>query len=175
MLKKHGLLGFLGAMGLFGSFVTDGDGAGSDGDNFEFDDEFDDADGAGAGDDNADGDDKNSKRIEELERKLDEQEQEKSYNNHLADLKKTHKDFDENQIKDYLVELHKTDPAKAESLNSPLGWENIHLNNFAKKEVENDHPNFGRNVTPVSRTDEFEDKLKSGQALSLDEQTKYFS
>ncbi len=179
MLKKHGLLAFLAHLGLFGSYVVENEGAGGDGANDEFDDEFDDANpdddnsnDDNSNDDNSDDDnsDETSKRIADLEKKLEEQEQDKLYHSTISEIKEKHKDFDENKIKNFLSELHKTDPQKAKSLNNPLGWEVIHNDNFSKKAVDNDNPNFGRNVDPVERATEVFEAVKSGTVTLADEQ-----
>lgn len=174
MNKKFNLFSFLISLGLFGSSVVDDDGAGGgDGAGDEFDVDIDDP--ANLEPDNKTEIDDLKKRLEDTEKVIDAQRNEKALNQVVSDLKATHKGFDEKKVNDYLTELFKTDPERANMLNNSVGFENVWLTQLAPKEVVNDYPNLGRNVTPVNRQDEFLEKLNNGQELTLEEQVKFFN
>lgn len=167
--------------------IVDGTGAGGDVGDVDIDDIDDIDDGATppAGDDvnkTSTGESVSTEDILNLRKELNEvksslnaKEIEEARNSIIAGFKKTYPTFDENKVKDYLVELSKTKPELAKELNTPVGWENIFLKEFAPKEVKNDYVDFGRNAGGVSKKEEFQEKLKAGHTLSIDEQAEYFS
>ena len=182
-MKNSLLIKLFLSLGLFGFFVDGADAGGGDAgaDDFDvdIDDDADDVDDVskndGADEPKKDDTEDLRKQLQEQKEYIEEQKRKEAVNNTISELKTKHKDFDDKKILNFLTELHKTDPAKAEALNNPIGWENIHLTEFQTKEVRNDHPTLGRNVTPVNRKDKLEEKLNSGQSLSVDEQAEYFS
>jgi hypothetical protein len=195
MGRKNFLLRLFSMLGITGSYAVDVDGAGGgDGDIGDVDITDDDTDAddpntqdptesdktSNQNDNNNDDDSKSDvetlrKQVEDLQADKEKRENETAINNAIAELQSKHTGFDDAKVKEYLTELNKTDPGKANMLNNPVGWENVWLNEFASKEVQNDHPSFGRNVAPVDRSEEFNQKLESGQGLSLDEQANYFN
>ena len=84
------------------------------------------------------------KEIEELKQFKEEAEREKAIFEANAALSKQYPDFDLAKIKDKLLEIQKEDPEEAERLNNPVGWENLHLKYFAKKDVAVDPFDAGR-------------------------------
>ena len=92
----------------------------------------------------------------------------------LSDLGKKHQGFDSNKVKEYLIELNKKDPERANSLNNPIGFENVWLTEFKENSVKNDSPNYGRNVTPVDRSEEVLEKVKNGEVLTLQDELSYY-
>ena len=182
MIKKHNLFKLFATLGLFGLFADSEDGAGSD-NNDEFDEDLDEDDNNDENNQDSNDDkeidktelDEIKKKLEALEAERDEAQHNQQQINAVKELKAKHNDFNETEIIDYLNKLYEKDPEEAVRLNNKTGWELLYLTEFQKKEVKNDHPNLGRNVTPVDRTEEFDNKLKNGVSLSLDEQAKYFN
>lgn len=182
-MKRNNFFHFLKRFGIFGFFaVDDEDGGGAGGeDNDKFDVGVDDEDGEkGKGKEENSNTVANDERVKELESQIeklsktvDDRENERELNNVFDGLASKHDGFKREDITKYLQELHKTDPKKAEELNSPLGFENIYLMEFAPKEVDNDDFDPARNVDPVKRSEELETKIESGEMLSLSEQMEY--
>ncbi len=114
------------------------------------------------------------RELEELKKDKQERENEKAVQSAVSEIKSKYDDFDIEKIKSYLIELKKTDPDKAEMLNSPLGWENIHLTQIRAKEVKNDSTAYGRNVKPVDRSEEIDEKIQNGDFLSINDEASYF-
>ena len=183
-------------LGIFGLFAADdgGAGGGDDGDQGDGgdvgdrdinDDKGNPAggdSGNGGGDDKGQGQDDGSEQIKTLQQQIKDlqddkeaRENKEALNRALSDLRTRHKGFDDAKVKDHLVKLHETDPQKAAMLNNPVGWENIWLNEFAERDVNNDDPSFGRNSGGVDRRAELNEKLASGMPLSLEDQMVYFS
>jgi uncharacterized protein (UPF0335 family) len=185
MIKKNGLFAFLKQLGLFGSYIVDDEGAGAgdidDIGDIDIDDISDDTDPKDGGEPNPkDGEDQTStggsediealrKQIEELQADKEARESAEAQNQAIAQLQNQYDGFDSKAVKDYLVELNKTDPEKAESLNNQVGWENVWLTQIAPK-VNNDVVSFGRNVPPVDRTEEVLEKVNNGTVTFADEQ-----
>jgi uncharacterized protein (UPF0335 family) len=188
-MLKH-LFKLLSMMGVFGSCVVDDSGSGSDIDFESYDSDID-LDQGNNDTSDAKGDEgENSKdvvapdtkaddeimaRLEAIEARNQALEQEKMLNDAIGKLQSEHKGFDAEAVKTRLKEIHKEDPARAEELNNPLGWENLWLKELSPKEVQNDNISFGRNVDPVDRHEEFMEKIGSGEGLSLDEQARFFA
>ena len=187
-MNKNFFLKTLLMLGLFGNYVVENDGAGGGDDDFDIDIDDDgvgesDDDGAGGGDDDGAGDEKIEtvskeefdavkEQLNQNENYIAQEKQRKALEETESSLKAKYEDFDMSKVKDYLVELNKTDPAKAKALNNSVGFENIYLTTFKPKEVENDHPIFGRNVEGVDRSAEVREKLSNGQNISSnDKQT----
>ncbi len=59
-------------------------------------------------------------------------------------------------------------------LNNPIGWENIYLKEFARKDVNNDNPEFGRNEPPVDRSEDILKKVEDGEWLSADDEVEVY-
>jgi hypothetical protein len=105
-------------------------------------------------------------RLERLERMADEIERAKAVDSLVDEIKTRHADFDGDKVRNYLVELNKTDRAKAESLNNPVGWELLHLQNFAAKDVQNDFFNHGRGGQVVDRSSELLERVQDGLSVA---------
>lgn len=107
------------------------------------------------------------KKVKDLENNLTTKEIEETRKSIISGLKTTYPTFDEQKIKDYLVELHKKDPDKATALNTPIGWELIHNKEFEPKKGNNDYIDFGRNGGGVDRSQEVLEKLDKGGRATL--------
>jgi hypothetical protein len=183
-MKRFTLFNFLFSFMMF-NYIVDDNGAGG-GDDIDIgdidisDDDIDDnsADTDKKAEQNSNNTTDDSKSdIETLKKELDElkadkeqRESEVATNKAISELSSKHNGFDSNKVKEYLVGLNKTDPEKANMLNNPVGWENVWLNEFASVDVDNDNPNFGRNITPVDRSEEVLEKVKDGEWLSVDDE-----
>ncbi len=113
-------------------------------------------------------------QIKELNDDKQIRENELAINNAIKELSEKHKGFDSNKVKDYLVELNINNPKKANMLNNPVGWENIWLNEFSSKEVNNDNPSYGRNVALVDRSEEVLEKVNNGEWLSVEDELEVY-
>lgn len=171
------LWGFLAAFGIFGFFI-DGDGAGGSDTKEDEHDKFDvpikeevekEVEKEVKEEKKYPQSDEIAKRLEDAEQKLLEMEEQKTVQNEIKKLSKKHKGFDSQKVKEKLEEIAKTDSDLAEMYNNPIGWENLWINDLAPKKVENDQPEYGRNVDPVERRDEILQKVQSGGIASLDE------
>lgn len=114
-------------------------------------------------------------RIKELEEELkksnsyiEEQKNIQAVNEAILNIKSKMADFDEKAVYEHLKELNKTDPAKAQMYNNPIGWENI-WNEIKPKDTKNDNVSYGRNTQNVNRDDEVLELVKSGNASMKDE------
>lgn len=169
---------------LFSRFIVDGDGAG--GDSYYDDIDIDDNDGGEPTPTVTSKDDKQtttptvatpdpSKKIEELETKLKEQEEfisqqknQTAITEAISDIKTRMADFDEKAVYEHLKKMNETDPKKAQAYNNPIGWENI-WNQIKPVAPSNDRFTRGRNTEPVNRDDEVFSLVKSGGATLADE------
>ncbi len=148
--------------------AVDDAGAGND-DGVDTDDKStdkDDVDGSDS-DNNSDKDSKDDvddtqSELERLREIVDANEAKKAVQTIISEIKTRHGDFDEDKIVAYLEELKATNPARAEALNNPVGWELIHTQEFTAKEVENDFFNHGRGGEHIDRTDELLEKVEKG-------------
>ena len=75
---------------------------------------------------------KKLEKVEELAEFKREQDIKEAINSAVSSIKEGHPDFDIEQVASYLKDLNEKNPAKAEMLNNPAGWELIHLKHFAK-------------------------------------------
>ena len=181
---------FLTLFMMFNHYIVDNDGAGSGDDIGDIGDIDIDDDENGGADDSADKsskekdnnineDSKNDiatlkKELDELKADKEKRESDNAVNIAIKELGDKHNGFDSNKIKEYLTELNKTNPDKANMLNNPVGWENVWLNEFASKEVDNDNPAFGRNIAPVDRSEEVLEKVKDGEWLSVEDELQVY-
>ena len=182
---------FLFAFVMFNHFIVDGDGAGSGGDDAGDvgdidinDDDIDDGDDSTdkTSNDKSDNNNEDSKTdVDKLQKQIDELQADKTARERatatsdaIKELGDKHNGFDSNKVKEYLTELNKTNPDKANMLNNPVGWENVWLNEFASKEVDNDNPAFGRNIAPVDRSEEVLEKVKDGEWLSVEDELQVY-
>lgn len=107
--------------------------------------------------------------LDKLKAIVYENERVKAVDGLVSEIKTRHADFNPDQIRNYLVELNKTDPAKAESLNNSVGWELLHLQNFAAKPVNNDYFGHGREGGGVDRSTEILERVSSGNVSVADQ------
>ncbi len=170
---------FLTLFMMFNHYVVDDTAGGGDIGDIDIDDD-DGIDGADDGTDNSSNGNSNnsnesgkSDEIDKLKKQVDDLQADKTSrdntdatNTAVAQLQSKHQGFESNKVQEYLTELNKTDPEKANSLNNPIGWENVWLNEFAPANVDNDNPAMGRNVAPVDRSDEIREKLSNGGSAS---------
>ncbi|MCK5111069.1 MAG: hypothetical protein KAQ94_06065 [Arcobacteraceae bacterium] len=175
------------ALFMFQHYIVDGGAGGGDddpagggdvGDVDIDDDNLDGDDPAGTGGDDKDG--KNStgespstedvlklqQQIKELQEDKNTRESNEAQTSILSGLKTKYPEFEASKVEEYLKELHKTDPAKAESLNNGVGWELVHLQEFAPAKIDNDDIGFGRNDGGTNRTEEIHEKLANGGSAS---------
>jgi hypothetical protein len=127
------------------SVTSDGDSATSDGDSASRDAE-----------------------LEEMRYFVAEKKREEAINQSTKDIQSRHKDFDMDKVAEYLSNLYKTDPQKAERLNNSTGFELVWLNELAPKEVKNDDITGGRN-NGVSDDEALQEKIRNGEATFDDE------
>ena len=130
--------------------------------------------------------DEKDKRIQELTDKLNKLEgagekleklekAEKARSNQEAvevavtEIKGRYPDFDPEAVEEYLNELHKTDPEKAEALNNPIGWENVY-HQIKPLEPAHDEFNLGENIGGEDQSEEIFKKVKTEGTVSLQEQ-----
>ncbi len=174
---------FLFAFVMFNHFIVDGDGAGNGGDgdvdigDVDIGDSTDKTSKEKENNTNEDSKsdvDKLQKQVDELTADKTARESETATSNAIKELGDKHNGFDSNKVKEYLTELNKTNPDKANMLNNPVGWENVWLNEFAHKEVDNDNPAFGRNIAPVDRSEEVLEKVKDGKWLSVEDELQVY-
>ena len=190
-MKKLGMFRFLFAFMMLNHFIIDGEGAGSGGDDaggdigdIDIDDENNGADDEAdktskEKDNNINEDSKNDmatlkKELDELKADKEKRESDTAVNIAIKELGDKHNGFDSNKVKEYLTGLNKTNPDKANMLNNPVGWENVWLNEFASKEVDNDNPAFGRNIAPSDRSEEVLEKVKDGEWLSVEDELQVY-
>jgi hypothetical protein len=114
------------------------------------------------------------KELADLRAKEEARDNDQATQNAISEIKGKYADFDANKVKEFLVNLNKTDPKKANALNNPIGWENIYLTQFAPKNVENDDVSFGRNVDPVERGEEVMERVKNGEIISVDDELSIY-
>lgn len=81
-------------------------------------------------------DDETKKKIEELEADKEARDIESAISAAVDELKDEYPDFDIEKVSTFLQDLHKTNPTKAESYNTPAGWESVWLKNFATREED---------------------------------------
>lgn len=129
-----------------------------------------DKDKADADADALDKEEASEKRIKALEDEIKADKDSKEFNAEISELESKHEGFSKDKVHEYLKELHKSNPEKADKLNNSVGWENIWITELQPKEVENDNPNMGRNVNPVERASEVLDSVAGGGVTLADEQ-----
>ena len=163
-------------LGLAGSFVVEDEAGGGGDDNDESgNDLIDDKDlDNNAADSKKETDDKISKMQEKLDSQteyIQGQKNQEATSAAVAEIKAKHSDFDEAKVYEHLKELAKTDPEKAELLNTPIGWENT-WNDIKPKEVENDDPYLARNVGEEDRSEDLLKSLHTDGAISVTDQAE---
>lgn len=183
------LLKLLVSLGLFGNYAVDDDGAGSGDDKDIGDEDIGDEDDKGAGGkeispgEKHNTDDilklqqeiKDSKaEIDTLTKDKETRETNTARDAIIAGIKQNHPEFDDSKIVERLKEIHKTDPAKAESLNNSAGWELLHIQEFAPKKVENDFFDLGRNGEYEDRSEEMMKKVEGGEWLSVEDELEVY-
>jgi len=99
--------------------------------------------------------------------------QERAVNNAVADIKGRVSDFNLDAVHNHLKEIHKTDPARAEALNNPSGWELLYKAEIAPKSVSADAVNSGRNVDAEGGRQALINRVKQGDA-SVHERASIF-
>lgn len=189
-MKKNSFYRLLISLGLLGFNVADDgagggdDGAGDDIDDIDvdIDDADDGAEGAGGGkpepkDDGA-GDSPDVKtlqeKIDKLEAKNKEKEDEEQYQQVINGIKADHPDFELSKVEEHLKKMFEEDPEKAKSLNNEAGYRYIHLTQFAVKDVDNEEFYGGRNTPPEDRSDEILEKASSGNMLSIEDEMELY-
>lgn len=111
------------------------------------------------------------KEYEALQATVMELAREKQMSQAIASIKASHGDFDEKKVHEHLKTLAKTDPAKAQAYNNPIGWEAVWLS-IRPKAVDNDPFSGSRKTDGVDRRDEIYDKVKKGEVISVDDQAQ---
>ncbi|MDD2267656.1 hypothetical protein [Sulfuricurvum sp.] len=112
-------------------------------------------------------------QLAELVEPINEYRQEKAVNAAVSDIASRHEGFDIKKVGEYLNELFKTDPKKAEDLNDPKGWELLWMRELAPKSVKADEVNGGRNVSGESDRGDLIKKINSGNG-SIEDHTELF-
>lgn len=111
--------------------------------------------------------------LSQLTAPMQELLQERAVNNAVSDIKGRFGDFDLSAVHTHLKELHKSDPAKAEALNTPAGWELIWEAKLSPKSVSADAVNSGRNVDADGGRGALVDRVRNGEA-SIHERASLF-
>lgn len=88
----------------------------------------------------------------------------------IDEIKKRMNDFDERKVESYLKELNKKDPARANSLNNPIGWELV-WERIKPREVADDELQYKKDDASYQKG--LEEKLSKGEGLSLEEQAEF--
>ena len=190
-MKRFTIFSFLWSKMMFQNYIVDNDGAGGGDDNTDIgdidindddiDNNNDDTDNSSNGNSNNSNESGNSDELEKLRKQVETLQADKvardttdATNTAVAELQSKHQGFESNKVQEYLTELNKTNPEKANELNTPVGWENIWLNEFATANVNNDSPSFGRNVAPVDRSEEVLEKVKDGEIISVNDELEIY-
>ena len=106
--------------------------------------------------------------LQQLLAPMQEYSQEKAVTAATSDIQSRIPEFDLGKVHDFLKEMHKTNPAQAEAMNNPQGWELLHLREFAGKTVNADAVNGGRNVASDGGRNEIVARLKAGEGSRFD-------
>ena len=113
------------------------------------------------------------KQLDDLRGYKEKKEQEEAVSSAVNSIKSEYPDFDESKVIEHLKNIAKTDPAKADALNNPVGWENIWLKEFNEAEPTNDYVGFGRNSGSSDFSD-IESKIENGEYLTDRDEDRYF-
>lgn len=108
-------------------------------------------------------------RLADAEKFVADAQAKEAVNQAVADIQTRHPEFNAEAVKEHLRKLNESDPERVKALNNPIGWENIYLNHLKPKEVNNDHPSYGRNVAPVDRGQEVLEKVEKGEYITTDD------
>lgn len=189
-MKKFNLFTLLVSLGLFGSYITDGEGGGSSGDGENGGDNNSGSENKGGENNNDSGsrdkelDDNNldDKKKEsssddgldvQAELKIlreDKQNRDKkdAHNNAVASVKKLYPDFDGEKIKNKLQEMEDKEAGSSDRYNNPAGWEALHLRYFQTKEVDNDDIDLGRKEQEKFDFNDAMEKATKGDDASIE-------
>lgn len=101
-------------------------------------------------------------QFESIQQAVGEMATERAITKATEDIAARVPDFKLSEVHAHLKELHKTDPARAEALNNPAGWEMVWKAEIAPARVEADAVNHGRKAADDPERDGIVSKIRSG-------------
>ena len=112
-------------------------------------------------------------QFESMQQAVGEMASERAVTKATEDIVSRVPDFKLADVHAYLKELHKTDPARAEALNNPVGWEMVWKAEIAPTKVEADAVNHGRKAADDPERDGIISKIRSGDGSIYDRAKLY--
>ena len=112
-------------------------------------------------------------QFESIQQAVGEMATERAITKATEDIAARVPDFKLSEVHAHLKELHKTDPARAEALNNPAGWEMVWKAEIAPARVEADAVNHGRKAADDPERDGIVSKLRSGDGSIYDRAKLY--
>ena len=111
--------------------------------------------------------------LEQLTSTVGEMATERAVSRAQAEIVARNPDFNLTAVHAHLKEIHKSDPARAEALNNPAGWEMLWKAELASAKVEADAVNHGRKAADNPERDGIISKIRSGDG-SLGDRANLF-
>lgn len=112
-------------------------------------------------------------QFESIQQAVGEMATERAITKATEDITTRVPDFKLSEVHAHLKELHKTDPARAEALNNPVGWEMVWKAEIAPATVTPDPVNHGRRFDDSGSRKDLISKAQNGDASIL-ELTDFF-
>ena len=112
-------------------------------------------------------------QFESIQQAVGEMASERAVAKATEDIVSRVPDFKLSDVHAHLKELYKTDPARAEALNNPVGWEMVWKAELAAAKVEADAVNHGRKAAEDPERDGIISKIKSGDGSIYDRAKLY--
>ncbi len=112
-------------------------------------------------------------QFESIQQAVGEMATERAITKATEDIAARVPDFKLSEVHAHLKELHKTDPARAEALNNPAGWEMVWKAEIAPATVTPDPVNHGRRFDDSGSRKDLISKAQNGDASIL-ELTDFF-
>lgn len=112
-------------------------------------------------------------QFESLQQAVGEMATERAITKATEDIAARVPDFKLSEVHAHLKELYKTDPARAEALNNPAGWEMVWKAEIAPARVEADAVNHGRKAADDPERDGIVSKIRSGDGSIYDRAKLY--
>lgn len=112
-------------------------------------------------------DDETKKKIDALEADKEARDIEGAILSAVENIQVDYPAFDIDKVSGFLQQMHKTDPQKAQSYNSPAGWEAIWLKNFATSTEDGTFDPGRKNSNEPFEFDKIRQKALSGDKKSM--------
>jgi len=112
-------------------------------------------------------DDETKKKIDALEADKEARDIEGAILSAVENIQVDYPAFDIDKVSGFLQEMHKTDPQKAQSYNSPAGWEAIWLKNFATSTEDGTFDPGRKNSNEPFEFDKTRQKALNGDKKSM--------